>query len=206
MTGVITTGAVYCCAVVASHYFADPCLCKSGDKPAPPISLRLNVGFLFSDCVLTCRGIPSLYPIRKGDVVVRFATGDTNKRNCQKNCMTEQNNILPNTDKEKADQAFAKEGIPLVEQQQLALDQVRKLMSDHGVDPRFDEYVTATFSYILSALLKVATATDRDAASKEIADDLKQKWETWVANREKQEKEKEQAAAEKPANPEDDPQ
>lgn len=98
--------------------------------------------------------------------------------------------ILPTADPKQADEAFAKEGIPSVEQQQLALDQVRKLLNDAGVDGRFDEYVTATFSYISSALYKMATATDRDAALKEIADDLKQKWENWVKEREAKEAQK----------------
>lgn len=98
--------------------------------------------------------------------------------------------ILPTNDPKQANEAFAANGIPSVEQQQLALDTVRKLLNDAGVDPRFDEYVTATFSYIAGALYKMSTATDKEAALKEIAEDLKQKWETWVKEREAKEAQK----------------
>lgn len=76
------------------------------------------------------------------------------------------------------DQDLAKADLPTTEDQKKLEDIVKQAI------PQYSEYVGATFNYIGEAMKKMATTNDRDAASKEIAEDLKSKWENFVKERE----------------------
>lgn len=89
-------------------------------------------------------------------------------------------NISPDKDVSKVDAAFAKQNIPSVEEQQLAVDNINKALQEHGVDPKWQEYVTLTFGYISLALYKMCVASDKDQAAKDIAQDLQNRWDNWA--------------------------
>ncbi|ODV79845.1 uncharacterized protein CANTADRAFT_49317 [Suhomyces tanzawaensis NRRL Y-17324] len=83
---------------------------------------------------------------------------------------------------------------PLPQEQQTLMSLARLILNPDGKDPRIDQYITSTFSYILGALYKMTTSSDREATAKEIADDLNRRFESWVAEREKKEKDAQAAA------------
>ncbi|KAK6459771.1 uncharacterized protein RJT20DRAFT_132889 [Scheffersomyces xylosifermentans] len=82
--------------------------------------------------------------------------------------------------------------VPSVSEQQTLMSLVRTALNPEGKDPRVDEYITATFSYISGAFYKMATSTDKEATAKETAEDLNTRFENWVAEREKKKAEDEE--------------
>ncbi|RCK58091.1 hypothetical protein Cantr_06045 [Candida viswanathii] len=73
-------------------------------------------------------------------------------------------------------------------------DIAKKILNPNNDNPTMNEYILSTFAYIGTALMKMQTTNDRQATAKEIADDLTQKFETWVQNREAEKKKQEEAA------------
>lgn len=76
------------------------------------------------------------------------------------------------------------EGAPLNTEQNALLQLAKNILNPNGKDPNIDEYINATFGYILGALHKVSIADNKEAAAREIAEDLTEKFETWKADRE----------------------
>lgn len=72
------------------------------------------------------------------------------------------------------------EDVPSKEDQDKLRDSVRSLLNPDGSNERMDGYINSTFSYVQNALDKVAHAEDKDAASKEIANDIVQKFKVWA--------------------------
>lgn len=99
-----------------------------------------------------------------------------------------------NSDSSQTSQADVAEleDVPSPLEQQSLMQLTRAILNPNGDDPRIDQYITSSFSYILSAFYKMATATDKDVAAKEIADDLNTKFENWVAARESDKEGKEE--------------
>lgn len=60
----------------------------------------------------------------------------------------------------------------------------QKVLDPNNENPHMGEYIKGTFSYIANAMIKMQTTNDRQATAKEIADDLTQKFDNWVKNRE----------------------
>lgn len=73
-----------------------------------------------------------------------------------------------------------KNDLPSPEQTKQIEDAVRKLLNPNGENPNMDQYVTNTFNYITGMFDKMQSASYPDAASKEIAEDLKQKFDNWA--------------------------
>ncbi|SGZ51470.1 CIC11C00000002402 [Sungouiella intermedia] len=78
------------------------------------------------------------------------------------------------------DKQKLKNDLPTPEQTQQLEDAVRKLLNPNGENPNMDQYVTNTFNYISNMFNKMQNASDPEAASKEIAEDLKLKFENWA--------------------------
>jgi hypothetical protein len=76
------------------------------------------------------------------------------------------------------------ESAPLNTEQNALLQLAKNILNPNGKDPNIDEYINATFGYILGALHKVSTSDNKEAAAREIAEDLTEKFETWKADRE----------------------
>lgn len=74
------------------------------------------------------------------------------------------------------------EGLSLERQQRL-----EKLLSERlnpdGTRPQVDSYISSTLNYIRQQSEKMDNASDRHKAADEIANDLKQKFDTWYAQR-----------------------
>ncbi|ODV66198.1 hypothetical protein HYPBUDRAFT_99028, partial [Hyphopichia burtonii NRRL Y-1933] len=81
--------------------------------------------------------------------------------------------------------------LPSLQEQQDFISLVKQILNPNGEDPRIDEYITSTFSYILNVLYKMVTTDDKEATAKEIAQDLNDKFDRWVEQRTKQEQENE---------------
>lgn len=92
--------------------------------------------------------------------------------------MVEVNNSGKTSD--EINQDLIKAELPTLDQQQKMEDLVKQAF------PQYASYVGATFNYISNASYKLATAKDKDQASKEIAEDLKSKWDNFVKQREQQ--------------------
>lgn len=75
-------------------------------------------------------------------------------------------------------------------------DMTRNLLNPNGQNPQVDQYIDSTFSYLLNVYTKLTTAQDKDAAAKEISNDLVKKLENW-ANSKKEQKEKDESKDEK---------
>lgn len=73
-----------------------------------------------------------------------------------------------------------KNDLPSPEQTRQIEDAVRNLLNPNGENPNMDQYVTNTFDYITNMFDKMQNASDPDAASKEIAEDLRQKFDNWA--------------------------
>ncbi|CAK7896167.1 hypothetical protein CAAN1_03S02278 [[Candida] anglica] len=91
-------------------------------------------------------------------------------------------------EKKVATQPEEPAGIPSAAEQHSLMEMARSILNPNGENPRIDEYITSTFSYISASLYKVATATDKDAAAKAIADDLSEKFDRWMESRKEQQK------------------
>ncbi|EER30599.1 predicted protein [Candida tropicalis MYA-3404] len=80
-------------------------------------------------------------------------------------------------------------------------DIAQKILNPNNNNPTMNEYIQSTFAYIGTALMKMQTTNDKQATAKEIADDLTQRFETWVQNREAEQKKQQEAVTteDKPA-------
>lgn len=85
----------------------------------------------------------------------------------------------PNIEEPKI-QELTPQDLPTVEQTQNLMESVRKLLNPNGDNPKVDLYITSTFGYITQMMYKVATASDKDKAVEEIAEDLKSRFEGWA--------------------------
>lgn len=63
------------------------------------------------------------------------------------------------------------------------MEKMQSVLNPNGENPQVGEYIMSSFQYIMNALTKMQQATDKDAAAKEIADDLSQKFDNWVKSR-----------------------
>ncbi|CAI5758322.1 unnamed protein product [Candida verbasci] len=81
-------------------------------------------------------------------------------------------------------------------------DVASKILNPNNEHPQINEYIQSTFSYIGNAMYKMQTTNDRDATAKEIANDLTNKFETWVKNREEQQQQQQQKKQEEADNSE----
>lgn len=79
--------------------------------------------------------------------------------------------------------------LPLSEDAQKLMDLTKSILNPNGDNPHVDEYITASFQYILGAFYKMTTSSDKEATAREIAADLNAKFDHWVSEREKQKKE-----------------
>lgn len=70
--------------------------------------------------------------------------------------------------------------LPTPEQTKQFEGAVRTLLNPNGDNPTMDQYITSTFNYITNMFDKMQNASDSDAAAKEIAEDLKEKFENWA--------------------------
>lgn len=75
------------------------------------------------------------------------------------------------------------QGYPLEQQKRLERMLSERLNPD-GTRPQIDAYISSTLEYIRTLTEKMENAADREQASEEIANDLKQKLEGWAAQRE----------------------
>ncbi|CUM66925.1 uncharacterized protein PRCAT00004610001 [Priceomyces carsonii] len=78
-----------------------------------------------------------------------------------------------------------KKDLPLLQDQQNLLEGIRKILNPDNDNPQMDEYITSCFGYVMQALYKVSNAEDREKASEEIAEDLKERFERWKDDFEK---------------------
>lgn len=58
--------------------------------------------------------------------------------------------------------------------------QIGNLIDDHNIKPDYKNYVSATFSYLLSALEKIESAEDKDKATNEVSEDAVNKLVSWA--------------------------
>ncbi|PVH17315.1 uncharacterized protein CXQ87_000199 [Candidozyma duobushaemuli] len=94
-----------------------------------------------------------------------------------------------NTEKKE----FGPEDVPSQEDTQKLQESIRGILNPDGKNDTMDGYINNTFSYVQDMLNKVANAQDKDAASKEIADDIVSKFKGW-ADGQKQDREDRQNA------------
>ncbi|CUM48027.1 unnamed protein product [Debaryomyces tyrocola] len=78
----------------------------------------------------------------------------------------------------------AENGAPLTEQQQSIMNLFRNALNPNGENPQVDEYLTSTFGYLQNVFNKMQTAEDKDAAAEEIAQDLTDRFDKWISERE----------------------
>lgn len=73
-----------------------------------------------------------------------------------------------------------KNDLPTPEQQKEFEQTVRKLLNPNGENAQMDQYVTNTFDYISNMFDKMQKSDNPEVAAKEIAEDLKVKFENWA--------------------------
>lgn len=83
-----------------------------------------------------------------------------------------------------------KDDLPTPEQQKEFETTVRKILNPDGENKQMDQYVTNTFDYISNMFDKMQKAPDPELAAKEIAEDLKQKFENWADSQKEKQGEK----------------
>lgn len=109
----------------------------------------------------------------------------TNKSNKEE---SEQNNRPQATTETNAqagvESASAENGAPLTEQQQSIMNLFRNALNPNGENPQVDEYLTSTFGYLQNVFNKMQTAEDKDATAEEIAQDLTDRFDKWISERE----------------------
>lgn len=91
-----------------------------------------------------------------------------------------------------------KNDLPTPEQTKELEETIRKIVNPEGQNPQMDQYVTNTFDYIGKMFEKMQTAPDSEAAAKEIAEDLKAKFEGWVKSQEANPEQEPKPELEKP--------
>lgn len=79
-------------------------------------------------------------------------------------------------------------GAPLTEQQQSIMNLFRNALNPNGENPQVDEYLTSTFGYLQNVFNKMQTAEDKDATAEEIAQDLTDRFDKWISERENKKK------------------
>lgn len=82
----------------------------------------------------------------------------------------------------------AENGAPLTEQQQSIMNLFRNALNPNGQNPQIDEYLTSTFGYLQNVFNKMQTAEDKDATAEEIAQDLTDRFDKWISERENKKK------------------
>lgn len=82
----------------------------------------------------------------------------------------------------------AENGAPLTEQQQSIMNLFRNALNPNGENPQVDEYLTSTFGYLQNVFNKMQTAEDKDATAEEIAQDLTDRFDKWISERENKKK------------------
>lgn len=80
----------------------------------------------------------------------------------------------------KQNEEKPKNDLPSPEQTKELEDTVRKLLNPNGENKQMDLYVSSTFNYIGNMFSKMQNAPDSELAAKEIAEDLKMKFENWA--------------------------
>lgn len=88
--------------------------------------------------------------------------------------------VAPTPSNDEINQELVKADLPTVEQQKRMEDIVKEAI------PQYANYVGATFKYLSAATYKLAISKDRDETSKQIADDLKAKWDNFMEDRKNQ--------------------
>lgn len=83
-----------------------------------------------------------------------------------------------------------KNDLPTPEQQKEFELTVRKLLNPNGENPQMDQYVTNTFDYISNMFDKMQKSDNPEVAAKEIAEDLKVKFENWANSQKEKEAKK----------------
>lgn len=81
-----------------------------------------------------------------------------------------------NTEKKE----FGPEDVPSAEDTAKLQESIRGILNPDGKNETMDGYINNTFSYVQDMLNKVAHADDKDAASKEIADDIVLRFKGWA--------------------------
>lgn len=84
---------------------------------------------------------------------------------------------------ERLEQAEERGELPSLPQQQWLLSAARRMLNPSGENPGVDEYIVSSFSYLLNVMYKMATASDREAAAREIGQDLQNRFNKWVDER-----------------------
>lgn len=82
----------------------------------------------------------------------------------------------------------AENGAPLMEQQQSIMNLFRNALNPNGENPQVDEYLTSTFGYLQNVFNKMQAAEDKDATAEEIAQDLTDRFDKWISERENKKK------------------
>lgn len=113
----------------------------------------------------------------------------TNKSNKE---ASEQNSIPQSTaetnSQSDVESTSADNGAPLTEQQQSIMNLFRNALNPNGENPQVDEYLTSTFGYLQNVFNKMQTAEDKDATAEEIAQDLTDRFDEWISERENKKK------------------
>lgn len=113
----------------------------------------------------------------------------TNKSNKE---ASEQNSIPQSTaetnSQSDVESTSADNGAPLTEQQQSIMNLFRNALNPNGENPQVDEYLTSTFGYLQNVFNKMQTAEDKDATAEEIAQDLTDRFDKWISERENKKK------------------
>lgn len=113
----------------------------------------------------------------------------TNKSNKEE---SEQNSIplatAETNSQSDVESTSAENGAPLTEQQQSIMNLFRNALNPNGENPQVDEYLTSTFGYLQNVFNKMQTAEDKDATAEEIAQDLTDRFDKWISERENKEK------------------
>lgn len=69
---------------------------------------------------------------------------------------------------------------PSQEQMNRLLAVAKAVLNPNGDNPQVDEYINASFDYILEILHKMATTNDKEATAREITEDLNTRFQNWV--------------------------
>ncbi|CAR66288.1 DEHA2F07106p [Debaryomyces hansenii CBS767] len=113
----------------------------------------------------------------------------TNKSNKE---ASEQNSIPQSTaetnSQSDVESTSADNGAPSTEQQQSIMNLFRNALNPNGENPQVDEYLTSTFGYLQNVFNKMQTAEDKDATAEEIAQDLTDRFDKWISERENKKK------------------
>ena len=122
-------------------------------------------------------------------------TMSTNKSNKEE---PEKNSAITGTNSQSDVESTSTEnGAPLAEQQQSIMNLFRNALNPNGENPKVDEYLTSTFGYIQNVFNKMQTTEDKDATAEEIAQDLTDRFEKWISEREDQKKDSDNKESDK---------